>query len=195
MLNNLILQGTDKNDNLSGGDSKDTLFGDNGDDKLSGGKGNDILFGGRGNDYLFGDSGDDKLFGGNGNDYLFGGSGNDNLCGDSGADRLTGDEGNDTFSYLSIDDSLSQSPDTITDFEMGKDKIDISTFSIVSNDKFVAIQLVALFTSRKNEMLLSYSKEENLTKLILDHDGDGVGEFQINIIGEMNDITNIKLLM
>lgn len=195
MPNNSMHYGTDKNDNLSGGEGKDALFGNNGDDKLYGGKGDDKLFGGSGNDKLFGDSGNDKLFGGSGNDYLFGGSGNDNLYGDKGADRLTGGEGNDTFNYLSLDDSLSESPDTITDFEMGKDIIDISTLNIDSNDNFVAIQLVDHFTHRKNEMLFSYSEQENLTKLMLDHDGDGVGEFQINIIGKMNDITNIKLLM
>ena len=44
-------------------------------------------------------------------------------------------------------------------------------------------------------MLLSYNKEENLTKVLLDHNGDGVGEFQINIIGEMNDITNINMFL
>lgn len=44
-------------------------------------------------------------------------------------------------------------------------------------------------------MLVSYNKEENLTKLLLDHDSDGVGEFQINIIGQMNDITNINMFL
>ncbi|WP_119711976.1 M10 family metallopeptidase C-terminal domain-containing protein [Arsenophonus endosymbiont of Aleurodicus floccissimus] len=157
MPNNSMRYGTDKNDDLFGSDSNDMLFGNNGDDKLSGGKGNDILFGGCGNDHLFGDSG------------------NDNLYGDKGADRLTGGEGNDTFNYLSLDDSLSESPDTITDFEMGKDKIDISTLNIDSDDNFTAIQLVDHFTHRKNEMLFSYSEQENLTKLMLDHDGNGIG--------------------
>ncbi|HGJ5875938.1 MAG TPA: M10 family metallopeptidase C-terminal domain-containing protein [Arsenophonus sp.] len=57
------------------------------------------------------------------------------------------------------------------------------------------MELVDHFTHRKNEMLVSYNKEENLTKLLLDHDSDGVGEFQINIIGQMNDITNINMFL
>ncbi|MFV9996690.1 MAG: M10 family metallopeptidase C-terminal domain-containing protein [Arsenophonus endosymbiont of Dermacentor nuttalli] len=73
---------------------------------------NDNLSGGDGKDTLFGNNGDDKLSGGKRDNILFGGS------------------GNDIFNYLSLDDSLSQSPDVITDFEVGKDKIDISTFNI-----------------------------------------------------------------
>ncbi|HGJ5875937.1 MAG TPA: M10 family metallopeptidase C-terminal domain-containing protein [Arsenophonus sp.] len=102
MPNNLMLNGTDKNDNLSGG--KD--------------------------DILFGSSGNDKLFGGTGNDNLYRDNGNDNLYGDAGAYRLTGSNSNDIFKYLSLDDSLSQSPNVITDFEMGKGKIDIFTFNL-----------------------------------------------------------------
>lgn len=35
-------------------------------------------------------------------------------------------------------------------------------------------------------MMINYNKTENLTKLMLDHDGDGQAEFQIGIIGTID---------
>ncbi|WP_460881274.1 VWA domain-containing protein, partial [Pseudaeromonas pectinilytica] len=77
--------------------------------------GNDILDGGAGNDYLFGQEGDDQLDGGVGNDQLYGGS---------GSDEMTGGNGNDVFVWLKGD--ADKSTDTITDFTIGHDKLDLA---------------------------------------------------------------------
>ncbi|MEH2323660.1 MAG: choice-of-anchor D domain-containing protein [Nostoc sp.] len=100
------------NDQLSGGDGNDTLWGNDGDDLLYGDSGNDKLSGDNGNDTLFGGIGDDQLLGGAGNDWLYGGG---------GKDVLTGGYGADTF-VLAFGDGT----DSITDFEVGKDKIALS---------------------------------------------------------------------
>ncbi|MGK7943146.1 MAG: ExeM/NucH family extracellular endonuclease, partial [Microcystaceae cyanobacterium] len=56
-----------------------------------------------------------------GRDNLIGTDGDDVITGLQGRDNLTGGEGNDIFVYTSIVDA----GDTITDFEVGSDKIDL----------------------------------------------------------------------
>ncbi|MEH1845045.1 MAG: choice-of-anchor D domain-containing protein [Nostoc sp.] len=104
--------GTSGNDQLSGGDPDDRLYGQDGNDRLYGNNGNDQLWGNNGNDTLFGGLGNDQLYGGEGNDWLYGGKGND---------VLTGNYGVDTFVLAS-----GEGTDSITDFEMGKDKLALS---------------------------------------------------------------------
>ncbi|MEI9904617.1 MAG: M10 family metallopeptidase C-terminal domain-containing protein [Asticcacaulis sp.] len=77
----------------------------------------DVLFGGRLSDQMFGNDGNDRLDGGRGNDVINGGDGND---------ILTGEGGNDTFAFT----SRQFGNDTITDFVIGQDKIDLSVFGI-----------------------------------------------------------------
>ncbi|BAZ10924.1 hypothetical protein NIES4071_27480 [Calothrix sp. NIES-4071] len=66
-----------------------------------------------------GGSGNDILTTGSGRDIIIGGAGDDELTGGVGSDTLTGGLGNDRFVYTSIRDR----GDTITDFEVGFDKI------------------------------------------------------------------------
>ena len=106
------IKGTSGNDQLSGGDPDDQIWGENGNDRLYGNGGNDLLYGDNGNDTLFGGLGDDQLYGRAGNDWLYGGKGND---------VLTGGYDNDTFVLVS-----GEGTDSITDFELGKDKIALS---------------------------------------------------------------------
>jgi Ca2+-binding RTX toxin-like protein len=92
---------------------------------------------------LVGGSEEDRLEGLAGKDRIDGGAGDDTLVGGSGADILTGGEGRDVFLFENLSDSglkapsralvnnmqspaLSSMRDTITDFEQGIDKIDIS---------------------------------------------------------------------
>ncbi|OYU34173.1 M10 family metallopeptidase C-terminal domain-containing protein [Novosphingobium sp. PASSN1] len=77
----------------------------------------DVLFGGKGADTLSGGTRDDELNGGAGNDVLVGGTGND---------LLRGGLGRDTFIY----DDRRFGSDTISDFAIGKDKIDLSALHI-----------------------------------------------------------------
>jgi Ca2+-binding RTX toxin-like protein len=124
------------NDGLSGDDGEDSLQGGAGNDRLSGGTDDDILRGGQGADTLSGNDGEDRLSGGAANDTLTGGSGEDSLSGGSGSDILTGDAGfdllsggtgADLFDFDLATDSRRLSGDVITDFEIGLDRIDLSS--------------------------------------------------------------------
>lgn len=111
-------------DQIYGGDGNDVLRGDEnerspggqpgGDDMIYGGTGNDRIGGKGGNDKLYGDDGDDQIWGDDGDDLLHGGFGNDTLTGDD----FSGGQGADTFVL-----ALGEGTDTITDFELGIDKL------------------------------------------------------------------------
>ena len=116
-----VIHGDGGNDFISGGNGKDTIYGDRGNDVIAGGKGKDRLFGGAGNDYICGCEGDDLLRGGKGNDVLNGGKGKDLLIGGFGNDILTGGPGRDRFRI-----APGTGTDTITDFTVGKDTIQLS---------------------------------------------------------------------
>ncbi len=115
------LSGGGGRDRLTGEAGRDALSGDAGDDILQGQNGADTLSGGSGNDRLKGGSWHDLLFGDAGDDTLVGGGGDDRMTGGAGADRLTGGGGADRFVFLGGDDD-----DVITDFERGRDLIDLS---------------------------------------------------------------------
>ncbi|MFM6374429.1 MAG: Calx-beta domain-containing protein, partial [Microcystis panniformis] len=106
-LNNIIT-GTIVDNVLNGEGGNDTLNGEAGADTLNGGAGNDIL------------NGQD------GNDTLNGGTENDTLNGGAGLDNLTGGAGADTYVFQ-FGQSTVLSPDRITDFAIGTDKIDLLT--------------------------------------------------------------------
>lgn len=135
---NDTLRGGNGNDTLYGDSGNDKLYGDAGNDKLYGGAGDDTLSGGEGNDTLNGGAGKDALSGGNGDDFLFGYAGNDKLNGNAGNDRLEGGLGNDSLDGGTGNDILSggagadtfyiksgQGNDRITDFEAGRDGLDV----------------------------------------------------------------------
>jgi len=118
---------------MYGTTKNDRLFGSAYDDTLVGGAGNDVLKGQAGDDLLLGGRGDDKLFGGNGNDTLLGGAGDDILKGGSGNDTLTGGAGADTFVIIS---GGARNVDTITDFTIGEDVIDVTALDLTSSSDF-----------------------------------------------------------
>lgn len=144
---NDTLRGGTGNDRLLGGSENDSLYGDGGNDILDGGEGNDGLWGGDGNDTLYGGNGDDALWGGAGNDILMGGAGSDKLDGGAGNDilnagggatnTLTGGTGADRFVL-----SPGESPliVTITDFETGRDKLDLTAFTWLDNVSQASLQ-------------------------------------------------------
>ncbi len=103
---------------------------------IQGSKGDDELRGGNAHDTIVGDDGDDTIIGGDGNDFIIGGSGNDTLTGDGGNNATPGNAtpgGRDTFIY----DNTDAGHDTITDFQLGVDTInlvDLLDFSTLDID-------------------------------------------------------------
>jgi len=124
------------NDMLSGFGGNDVLNGGSGEDQLLGGDGQDTLIGEDGPDFLFGEDGADLLLGGFGSDTLFGGAGNDRIEGGpsednfitggvfGGNDFLIGGSEADTFALLDVGAGVT-SHDTIADFEVGVDRLDV----------------------------------------------------------------------
>ena len=132
------------------------LVGEFGDDLIQGSTKNDFLNGGFNSatptfaNFTYLDDGFDILQGGKGDDELRGGSGNDTLDGggfiydrniditgvitDDGTDLLIGGSGNDTFVF----NTLSTGIDTIKDFEVLVDKIQINKleFGATDNSEF-----------------------------------------------------------
>ncbi|MBY6089327.1 type I secretion protein [Maritimibacter alkaliphilus] len=125
------LTGGRGNDRVLGDAGDDSLYGWGGDDYLKGGDGDDILAGNEGDDTLIGSGGEDELRGGDGADELNGQTGDDTLSGGAGADTLTGWSGKDRF--VMAEGDLADG-DVITDFEPGKDRLEIDLPGIDSLD-------------------------------------------------------------
>jgi Ca2+-binding RTX toxin-like protein len=94
----------------------DTIIGTFGSDMLDGGDGNDTIMDGGG-------WGNDKLIGGAGHDTLIAGDGDDILTGGAGNDTLTSGTGRDIFVV-----APGSGHDQITDFEHGRDLIDLRAY-------------------------------------------------------------------
>ena len=99
---------------LTGGDLPGIIAGSSKSETLDGRGGDDLLYGGNGRDTLLGGTGNDLLDGGDGRDWLDGGVGDD---------LLTGGHGPDTFVFRP-----GYGHDTITDFRLFEDRLDISGF-------------------------------------------------------------------
>ncbi|MEM8774504.1 MAG: calcium-binding protein, partial [Pseudomonadota bacterium] len=156
-----FLKGGTGDDTLEGDEGNDNIYAEVGDDKVDGGEGNDRIYAGEGNDDVFGNVGNDTIdlgvgddtgFGGAGNDFmqgkdgndvLDGGAGDDKIVGGSGSDVIDGGAGNDNiwggqWSADGASDTFSFSHgggrDTIHDFEVAKDQIDLSAYGFSYDD-------------------------------------------------------------
>lgn len=166
-----LLRGNTGGDLISGGAGDDTIAGNSGHDTIDGGSGNDVVYAGSNDDVVRGTLGDDYLDGSSGDDNLSGGSDNDTLIGGSGQDTLSGGNGADVFVFEAISDSPhGATRDTITDFEAGVDKIDLSGI-------MPGLTFVASYTNTAGEVRYS----DSLARLYLDSDGDGASDFSIDI--------------
>ena len=105
-------------DEWTGTKNADEFYGGNGADILNGAEQKDIISGGNGSDMIYGGTWADTIDGGNGDDWISAGL---------GRDTLTGGRGADTFYFDAVNTSQNQVK-TVTDFEVGKDLIDVSTF-------------------------------------------------------------------
>ncbi|HEI9711375.1 TPA: M10 family metallopeptidase [Serratia marcescens] len=136
--------------------------------------------GGSGNDVIVGNDADNVIKGGAGDDVIYGGGGRDQLWGGSG---------NDTFVFSDLNDSPTQSPDKIWDFESGKDKIDLSFFN--HGDKGSDfIHFVDHFSGQAGEALLSYDAQNNLSELALNINGSANPDFLVHIVGQADVATD-----
>ena len=103
--------------------------------------GGDLIGGARG-DILIGGSGNDRIFGGNGADIIEDGAGSDTLTGGEGADR-----------FILRADGAS---DTITDFEPGRDQLDLSGWPFLYDASQLTIQptVTGAVITWRNEVLI-----------------------------------------
>jgi Ca2+-binding RTX toxin-like protein len=168
---------------LYGGAGKDQLLGRAGADHLFGGAGNDWLDGGADNDVLEGGAGADRLFGRAGNDRLDGGAGKDVLKGGAGADVLVGGHGGDRFQFQSIEDTAPESPDTISDFVRGVDRIDLRLI-----DANAEISGDQAFSFIKDHGFSGKAGEMNFVDHVLSGDvnGDSIADFAIQMNGPVS---------
>jgi Ca2+-binding RTX toxin-like protein len=154
----------------------------------------DNLDGGFDADAIYGLASDDLLQGSTGNDTIVGGSGND---------TLTGGAGEDSFVFELGDQGTSDTPaqDTITDFEVGVDHLDISDFlSAFSSDTGVELsELVDLREEGGNTIISLKSDGTNVDQEIIVENttlnefygGDSSGATEGDILQKMIDDNNL----
>jgi len=118
-----FVQGNSGNDYVNGNNDGDTVRGGKGNDTVHGGKNDDFVAGDFDNDTVFGDLGSDIIRGGKGSDSLSGGDGDDQIFGDLGSDILNGGNGLDVFIFQKVGLGV----DVVQDFDIGEDKIHISS--------------------------------------------------------------------
>jgi Ca2+-binding RTX toxin-like protein len=147
------------------------------DNSIAGGGSNDTLSGGDGNDTIDGRSGVDTIDGGNGDDLLMGGP---------GGDVLTGGAGADTFRIGYWESGTFTDADTITDFTVGVDKIDLSPWdanTAVAGDQAFTFVGTAAFSGAAGELRF-YDDGVN-TYVLGDINGDSIADFEIVLYGVM----------
>ncbi len=150
---------------------------------FSAGAGNDVIQGGDGDDTISGGEGDDRLFGGDGDDRLVGSAGNDILGGGDGTDKLTGASGRDIFIFTDSELGTTRvgEHDTITDFQQGTDKIDIS--ALYDGITYGGLKNGALSGGAGNAYKVGYYSSNGKTWLEGDVNGDGTADWVIEMSG------------
>jgi len=169
--NDIIFAGSGK-DLVYAGSGNDTVYGGAAQDTLYGGSGNDFIDGGNTNDELYGESGNDTLIGGQGEDYLEGGSGDDVLTGDGSG----GSAKEDVFYYES-----NFGDDTITDFDLKKDTLEISG-DINDSGIADAADLAIYITEIGGNAVISFPNGDSITLQGVSRD---------DLIAGLDDVVNI----
>ncbi|KFX06974.1 serine 3-dehydrogenase [Pectobacterium betavasculorum] len=127
-----------------------------------------------------GGSGNDTIIGNDASNILQGGAGNDVIYGGRGVDTLTGGAARDTFAYThASESSFTSGYDTITDFQRGIDKIDLSALNSKGD-----LQFVNAFTGNGNEALIDWDAGSNTSNLWLNFSGQTTPDFFVHIVGQ-----------
>ncbi|CNE48079.1 metalloprotease [Yersinia rohdei] len=109
----------------------------------------------------------ENAIGGDGDDNIKGNKADNRLTGGGGADQLWGNQGYNTFVYQSVSDSLTTAADTLHDFNVDKDKIDLSALTLDSNKT----RLVDKFSfGGDTEIMQHYDDIRDMTYLMIDFD-------------------------
>src|SRR5262249_53260209 len=133
---------------------------------------------------LTGNSGANVLRGGAGTDQIDAGAGNDRLIGGTGSDVLTGGLGNDRFSFDGLQPG---SPDTVTDFVTGTDKLEfarlafpeIGTAGAFSAAKFVSGAGAIAAIDADDRVIFNQSTGD------LYYDPDGTGSAEATVVATL----------
>lgn len=142
----------------------------------------DVIKGAEGDDILAGYGGNDKIYGLDGDDTLLGGKGSDVLHGGHGIDTLTGGLGADRFVFNAIEESVADSPDSITDFSHAQgDRIDISNLA-EANIAFLGES--GVLTGNGPEA--AYVQKDGFTHIYVSVAGNGAPEVEIVLTGEID---------
>ncbi len=126
------LFGGDGDDRIHGGSQGDTIVAGDGDDLVDGGAGQDLVDLGAGAD-VFLDDAQGQYYG---NDIIDGGAGDDRLEIGAGDDVVTGGAGADRFVFGTVSAAIGE--DTITDFTLGEDILEISGVAFTTLEALVA---------------------------------------------------------
>ena len=129
----------------------------------------------------------ENAFGGACNDTLIGNDVGNVLRGNGGADTLTGNGGADVFMYGNVNESTTLASDTITDFVVGTDKIDLrlidANLKAAGNQEFRFLGQ----TSASQANSLAFDFVNGNTRIFGDADGDAnTIEFQVVLTGQKN---------
>jgi len=120
------------------------------------------------------------------NNVIVGNSGDNVITGGGGADVLTGGGGHDTFKFVAVTDSAPGAThyDTITDFQHGVDKIDLSAIdanTLVAGDQ--AFGFTAGQTVQANKVTWYQDAVHNETIILADNNGNTGADFEIHLAG------------
>lgn len=170
---------------LIAGSGNETLIGSTGADHLIGGAGTDRLVAGSGNNQtLVAGSGNTTIVGGSGTNILAGGAGNDVITVGSGLTTASGGGGVDSFTFKpTMVRGVSGAKDTITDFSISQDKINLSAFNstIAGSTKRFSFIGSQAFHHVAGE--LHYVASGNGIDIQGDTTGDGKADFVIHLNG------------
>lgn len=169
-----VIHGGGRNDDLRGQNDNDTIYGGDHNDKIKGGRGDDALHGEDGDDKVLGNHGKDVVTGGDDDDILDGGSSADRLNGGKGHDVLTGGNGKDVFVFTS-EGGMGQ--DRITDWEDGKDRLDLTSYGYAD---FADLLASATVEETETGLRLDLTPQAHTSTRSIDISGLALADFNVS---------------